>query len=47
MVDNNSRNYLNNFIPSNEYLEPLYFKTDLFNKNKYLNLIKRKDNYYE
>ena len=47
MVDNNSRNYLNNFDPSNEYLEPLYFKSALFNKRQYLNLIKRKDNYYE
>ena len=34
MVDNNSRNYLDNFIPSNEYLEPLYFKSALFNKKK-------------
>ena len=47
MVDNNSRNYLDNFIPSNEYLEPLYFKSALFNKRQYLNLIRRKDNYYE
>ena len=47
MVDNNSRNYLDNFNSNYEYLEPLYFKSVLFNKNKYLNLIKRKDNYYE
>lgn len=47
MVDNNSRNYLDNFNSNYEYLEPLHFKSVLFNKNKYLNLIKRKDNYYE
>lgn len=47
MVDNNSRNYLDNFNPNIDYIEPIYFKSALFNKNQYLNLIKRKDNYYE
>ena len=47
MVDNNSRNYLNYFDLENDYLEPVYFKSVPFDKNQYLNLIKRKGNYYE
>ena len=50
IVDTYSRNYMKKIkFLQDQYREPIYFKSNLFDKEKYLELIKmnREENYYE